>query len=588
MSANPQKSFAESLLRVLNEEADDEVETKIPAKGAGSENDDEARDEAGAKKASDEVRDRQSGKNKFGNTSGEKDEDDEQQEVEEEVENDLNDDDDGATGEDGMPVDDVNNLQVRKEETGDEDDDEDDDKDGGPKDDLDEGIKLREGYGDEELKGMSDPEIMRAAYQEGVEDSIVKDGEGGLANREEMEKILRGITTEGVDLDLDDEDNELDDDEDADGSTPDDGEDGDKNNTVRKEERNNMSGDDDDDEDDEEGAPKDDVKEEAIPDNRGKGETPEQQNRRIRANGTYDETDNKHDDEDGNKTRFDDIAKQTLGQGAEEDAGAAEENDRIKRNYRNNERPAGDRPPGYDVHVNEDHLKALFGNETLTEDFKSRAATIFEAAVKENVKVLSGQLKEHYTKVFSRKLREEVNGLVDKLDGYLGVVAEAWMKQNEIALESGMRAQVTESFVRGLKAVFEQHQIELPEEKVDVVRSLKAKTRKAIAKLNETTDELVAARRTIADLSRKEIVREASEGLTQSQAEKLVSLVEGVEFTDAKAFASKVKVIKESYFSKPATRRGSAPVDPVKNTTDGGVISEDVQSAVAAITKLIR
>jgi len=550
------RSIQDALLQVLNEE-EDKAEVTIPAKNAKSENNEEDKDVKDADKVDKDIADRTAGSD--------------------ELDDDKDDEEDKKMKEKSVSDFAESTKKKLKEDR------------------IDDIMKFEDGT-------LSDEESKKLIQSMIDDDSVWKlqgfygrTAAAGLKNgtfkaTTDTAKRVAGRMNEDIENSLNDDDD--DDATNADGLPVDDNDDlkiaeGKHSGLWGEDFDFNDEDEDDEDDEDKNSPPKEDIGEEAIPDGRGKGYSAADENKRIRANGKYDDADNARHNEDDDEEKFDKVKSETEGVGGNVDPEATAENDRIKRNYRDNSRSAADRPPGYDVKVTEGHLKALFGdNETLTEEFKTRASTVFEAAVKENVKAQSKVLKEHYTKVYSRKLREQFDGLVDKLDGYLGIVAETWMKQNEIALESGMRSQITENFVRNMKNVFEQNYIELPEEKVDLVRSLKAKTRNINTKLNETTEQLVAARKEIAGLHRKQILGEASVGLSQAQAEKLGSLVEGLDFTDATEFKKKVGILKESYFQRPANKRASAPVDPVSSVQEAELISEDVRAIANTITKM--
>lgn len=201
-----------------------------------------------------------------------------------------------------------------------------------------------------------------------------------------------------------------------------------------------------------------------------------------------------------------------------------------------------------DINVEED-VKAIFGSEELTEDFKEKATTIFEAAVVSKV----NEILESVTVDLEAELeaeKEEIHeNLATRLDDYLEYVAEEWMKENELAVESGIRAEIVENFMTGLRNLFQENYIDIPEEKADFVDELAAKVEELNDSMNEEVDRNIELRKALAEAKAELIMRDVSEGLTATQVEKLKSLAEGVEFEDEESFESKLRTIKESYFS---------------------------------------
>jgi hypothetical protein len=199
--------------------------------------------------------------------------------------------------------------------------------------------------------------------------------------------------------------------------------------------------------------------------------------------------------------------------------------------------------------VQED-VDALLDGEELSEEFKQKASTIFEAAVIARVKAETARFAEEFEARLEEESAKNKEGLVDQVDGYLGYVAEQWISNNELALESGMKAEILEGFVGGLKGLFEEHYIDIPEERFDVLGSME----EHIQELEEKLDEAVAANvemsKTIAESQRKEIIAIAADGLSVSETEKFEGLAEELSFENAESFAQKVQTIRESYFSK--------------------------------------
>ena len=205
-----------------------------------------------------------------------------------------------------------------------------------------------------------------------------------------------------------------------------------------------------------------------------------------------------------------------------------------------------------EINVKED-IAALVQGEELSEEFKSKAATIFEAAVHQKVMEVSSEKIDELEKEFQDNLQEEIvsfrDELTEKVDGYLNYVVEEWMKENELALESSLRSEITEEFMSGLKNLFTEHYIEVPDEKVDIVENLFDKVEELEEKLNSQIQENVKVKDELNDYRKNKILEEVCEDLADTQAEKMKSLVDGVTYEEnADDFENKVKMIKESYF----------------------------------------
>jgi hypothetical protein len=215
---------------------------------------------------------------------------------------------------------------------------------------------------------------------------------------------------------------------------------------------------------------------------------------------------------------------------------------------------------------------ALTKDEQLPESFKTKVAAIFEAAVKRAAKkrtdALNAKLVEAHKAKLAKKTQTISETLVNKVDGYLDYVVEEWMKQNEVAIESSLRSNVTEKFIVGLKTLFESHYIEVPAEKTDVLTQQEKKIAELERELNEQLARGVEIRKENIALKRSTIVKKHTEGLTVSDAAKFADLCEGVAFESAKTFSQKLQVIKETYF--PKTPRNSGDLD-ASLLTEGGL-----------------
>lgn len=187
---------------------------------------------------------------------------------------------------------------------------------------------------------------------------------------------------------------------------------------------------------------------------------------------------------------------------------------------------------------------------TLSEEFKAKTAVIFEAALKSKLSEEVSRLEEEY----ETRLNDEVTAMhtdvVEKVDSYLNYVVENWMEENKVAIQNGLRTEIAEDFMTGLKGLFEESYIDVPESKVDLVDGLAEQVEELEGKLNETTEQVISMSEELVQYKRQAIIAEAAEDLAETQAEKLNSLVDSLDFEDEETFSSKVATVKESYFKK--------------------------------------
>lgn len=238
--------------------------------------------------------------------------------------------------------------------------------------------------------------------------------------------------------------------------------------------------------------------------------------------------------------------------------------------------------------VKED-IDALMNGEELSEEFKTKATTIFEAAVLSRVKVESAKLEEQY----ESKLQEEVEsikeGLVEKVDGYLGYVVEQWVQENELALESGMKSEIMESFIEGMKSLFAEHYIDVPEEKFDVLGDLQEKVESLEAKLDEQVAKNVEMSKEINEQKRVASIEESAAGLTDTESEKFKALAEELAYEDQDSFATKLQTIRENYFAgkKQIAEVTSVVSDtPIETLTEAAPIDPSIKKYLAALDNL--
>ena len=229
-------------------------------------------------------------------------------------------------------------------------------------------------------------------------------------------------------------------------------------------------------------------------------------------------------------------------------------------------------------------VAALIKDEDLSENFKNKAATIFEAAVNAKVK----EQKEKIQAAYDEKLQEDIESqkgeLVTKVDSYLNYVVEEWMKENSIAIERGIKGEIAEDFISGLKKLFEDHYIDVPDEKYNVLEDQANKIEELEKKLNEQVDKNVEQNKAMGELKRQDIIDEASKDLADTAKEKFNKLAEEVEYSSEKDFTTKIETIKESYFGKKVETSGNEIDDVAAGESSQ---PEDLSNAMAAYTAAI-
>jgi hypothetical protein len=208
-------------------------------------------------------------------------------------------------------------------------------------------------------------------------------------------------------------------------------------------------------------------------------------------------------------------------------------------------------------------LDALLGGENLSEEFVQKASTIFEAAVIARAEEVIAEAETELMEQFEAAIEEVKEDLAAKVDDYLNYMVEEWVKDNEIAIEKGLRAEIVEDFITGLKGLFEEHYIDIPAEKVDVVEGLTTKVEELEDALNEQIKVAVEMKKELNESKKVEAIYAACEGLTQTQVEKLKSLAEGVEFTTEEEFGTKLTTLKEGYFKADVKVADSSALDEV-------------------------
>jgi hypothetical protein len=230
-------------------------------------------------------------------------------------------------------------------------------------------------------------------------------------------------------------------------------------------------------------------------------------------------------------------------------------------------------------------VDALIGDSDLSEEFKQKAATIFEAAIKSKVKAEAKRLEGEYETKLQENTESHKAEMVEKVDSYLNYVVEEWMKENQIAIERGIKGEIAEDFIGGLKKLFEDHYIDVPDEKYNVLEDQASKIEELEKKLNESIDKNVELNKANGELKRQDIIDETSEDLADTAKEKFNKLAEEVEYSNEDDFRTKVKTIKESYFGKKEVKQDNE----IDNVAAGESAEQpaDLSNAMAAYSAAI-
>ena len=227
----------------------------------------------------------------------------------------------------------------------------------------------------------------------------------------------------------------------------------------------------------------------------------------------------------------------------------------------------------YDI---DDDVNALLGGEELSEEFKAKAKTIFETALKTKVAEVRKLLEQQYDEKLGEEIIEAKEALAERVDSYLEYVADEWFTENQLAVENGLKEELTQSFLGGMKSLFEEHYVQIPEDKYDVLESMVEKLDDMESKLNEQIEKNISLNKRLAESVADGILDEVSEGLASTQKEKLASLAESVEFESENNYREKLETLKQSYFaqkSSPAvkTETLSEGLDATPESTTGSM-----------------
>lgn len=232
----------------------------------------------------------------------------------------------------------------------------------------------------------------------------------------------------------------------------------------------------------------------------------------------------------------------------------------------------------------QEHVEALMSGEgDLSDDFKKKAATVFESAVKSKVRDEVTRLQENYDSELEEATKSVKADLTEKVDTYLNYVVEEWMKENELAVERGLKGEIAEDFIAGLKQLFEDHYVDIPDEKYDVLQAQSDKIAELEEKVNKTLDESINYKKANDELTRNKVISESTSDLADTEIEKFKELTQDVEFEGEDNFKEKLNTIKESYFPK-VSKEASETID---NVETGPAQDIDLTDSMAAYTKAI-
>ena len=232
----------------------------------------------------------------------------------------------------------------------------------------------------------------------------------------------------------------------------------------------------------------------------------------------------------------------------------------------------------------QEHVDALMSGEgDLSEDFKKKAATVFESAVKSKVRDEVTRLQENYENEIEEGIKSNKAELTEKVDTYMNYVVEEWMKENELAIERGLKGEIAEDFIAGLKQLFEDHYVDIPDEKYDVLQAQSDKIAELEEKVNKTLEESIEFKKSNDDLTRNKVISEMVSDLADTEIEKFKSLTEDVDFGNEEDFKGKLETLKESYFPKTIKET----TENIDNVETGPAQDIDVTDSMAAYSKAI-
>ena len=236
-----------------------------------------------------------------------------------------------------------------------------------------------------------------------------------------------------------------------------------------------------------------------------------------------------------------------------------------------------------------EHVEALVNGEgDLSEEFKRKAATVFEAAVKSKIRTEIGRLEDEYEEKLKGNVQTATDEMTNKVDTYLNYVTEEWMKENELAVERGLKGEIAEDFISGLKQLFEDHYIDIPDEKYDVLEAQSEKISELEGKLSETIEKSVSLKDNNAKLVREQVISEVSDDLADTEIEKFKSLIDDVDYSEEESFREKLDTLKESYFPKTSTETTETVNDVETGTAQDIDLTPSMDAYMSAIGRTVK
>ena len=269
---------------------------------------------------------------------------------------------------------------------------------------------------------------------------------------------------------------------------------------------------------------------------------------------------------------------------AEEETASEEESTEVVAEEETSEEEVIEEEEAIDIEAD---VAALIEGEELSEEFQSKARTIFEGAIRSKVATIKEDLQEAYAQALVEELDSIKAGLTERVDSYLEYVADEWMQENALQVEAGLKTEMTESFLEGMKSLFEEHYVTIPEEKYDVLNSMVDKLDEMEGKLNEQIDRNVALNRRLAESNADGVFTAVSEGLADTQKEKLATLAENVEFESEEDYREKLETLKESYFPSKSSAPKSTSENLSEEVSTDEVISEETTPRMQAYLDIL-
>ena len=240
-----------------------------------------------------------------------------------------------------------------------------------------------------------------------------------------------------------------------------------------------------------------------------------------------------------------------------------------------------------DIDVSDD-VKALFGEEDLSEEFKESATTIFEAAVVSKINEVLDTVSVDMDAELEAEKVDSIQTLSTRLDDYLEYVVEEWVKENEVAINSGIRAEIVENFMEGLRGLFTENYVDIPEEKVDLVDELAAKVQELETSVNEEMEKNIDISKQLQEIKKEQIIESISDGLSENQSDKLKSLADGVEFESEEDYTKKLETVKENYFPSEEVVSEIADDEPLEIEDDDKNVNGSMANYMNAISRSIK